>query len=236
MKRFIPNTLTSCNVFSGCLAVALAFHGDLSAALCWIIMGAVFDFFDGLSARALHVTSPMGKELDSLADVITFGLAPSVMLYVVLSDLMITHYPSGGYLLSLFPYVAFLIAVFSALRLAKFNIDTRQTDCFIGLPTPANALLWGSLLVSQKYYLQQYHLSIPLLILMALMSCYLLICEKRMLALKFKAWGWQGNALRYIMLICGALLILFFGLLGITFTIILYILISFFGTFFYRKD
>ena len=176
--------------------------------MLWIIIGAVFDFFDGMSARLLHVPSPIGKELDSLADDVTFGVAPSTMLF---SQLLVMDYPSwlqpvGDYV----AFVAYIMAAFSALRLAKFNLDERQAMGFIGLPTPANALFWGSLILSAKHWetLSPY-MSVALIALM-LVSSWLLIAEIPMFALKFKHWGWKGNELRYSFLItCIPLLIIF---------------------------
>ena len=140
IKKHIPNTITCLNLISGCIATYWAFQGDYQLALLFIVIGAVFDFFDGMSARLLHVSSDIGKELDSLADDITFGFAPSAIVFSFLSSFHI-HLP-------LVPFLAFVIAAFSALRLAKFNLDERQTLGFIGLPTPANALFWGALIVS----------------------------------------------------------------------------------------
>ena len=142
ITRIIPNTLTCGNLVSGCIATVFALSGDARMALLWIIAGAVFDFFDGMSARLLNVSSPIGKELDSLADDVTFGVAPAAIIFRELQTLECPDFlaPVAEYL----PYFAFVMAAFSALRLAKFNLDTRQTTSFIGLPTPANALFWGS--------------------------------------------------------------------------------------------
>ena len=129
----IPNTITCLNLISGCIATYWAFQGDYRMALLFIVIGAVFDFFDGMVARLLHVSSPIGKELDSLADDITFGFAPSAIIFSYLSHLT-------SYISPLIPYLAFIMAAFSALRLAKFNLDERQALGFIGLPTPANPL------------------------------------------------------------------------------------------------
>ena len=139
MKKHIPNTITCCNLISGCIATYFAFQGDFRMALLFIVIGAVFDFFDGMVARLLHVSSPIGKELDSLADDITFGFAPSAIVFSYLCTFHI-HIP-------VVPFLAFVMAAFSALRLAKFNLDERQALGFIGLPTPANALFWGALIV-----------------------------------------------------------------------------------------
>ena len=142
ITRHIPNTLTCLNLFSGCIACVMAFEFKYDWALTFIIISAVFDFLDGMSARVLHAPSPIGKELDSLADDISFGLVPSVIIFSLLRE---TTYPDW---MSSFqeyvPYFAFLIAIFSALRLAKFNIDERQTSSFIGLNTPANTLFWAA--------------------------------------------------------------------------------------------
>ena len=141
IKRYIPNSLTCCNLISGCVATAFAFGSNPKTALLLIVIGAIFDFFDGMSARLLGVSSPIGKELDSLADVVTFGVAPAT---IVFSELCVLDYPALLEPLSkILPFFAFVMAAFSALRLAKFNLDTRQTTSFIGLPTPANALFWG---------------------------------------------------------------------------------------------
>ena len=141
MRRHIPNTITCCNLLSGCVAAMFAFEGMYPIAFAFIIAGAVFDFFDGLTARALKVSSPIGKELDSLADVITFGFAPGAMVYSWLDECVDSQLSSlGCQLTSILPFTAFLLVAFSALRLAKFNVDERQTSSFIGLPTPANAL------------------------------------------------------------------------------------------------
>ena len=151
ITRHIPNGLTSCNLISGCIATVFALAYNYQLALGFIVLGAVFDFFDGMSARLLHVSSPIGKELDSLADDVTFGVAPSAMIFSVLY----THeYPYWLIPLSgVLPYLAFVMAAFSAIRLAKFNLDERQTTSFIGLPTPANALFWASLVVGGEEWL-----------------------------------------------------------------------------------
>ena len=139
MKKHIPNTITSLNLISGCIAVQFAFMGDPLYCAIFIMLSAVFDFFDGFVARLLKVSSDIGKELDSLADAISFGFAPATLVYSMFKDY--TYPESMFWIAPYLPYVAFIIAAFSAVRLAKFNLDTRQTHSFIGLPTPANALL-----------------------------------------------------------------------------------------------
>ena len=143
MKKHIPNTITCCNLICGCIATGFALKGDFSMAMTFIVMGAVFDFFDGFMARLLHVSSAIGKELDSLADCITFGFAPAA---IVSALLRLAPLPVANETFAMvFPYVAFVIAAFSAIRLAKFNLDERQSTTFYGLPTPANALFWSAL-------------------------------------------------------------------------------------------
>ncbi len=218
-KKHIPNTITCCNLISGCIATYFAFLSDFEMALLFIVIGAVFDFFDGMSARLLHVSSPIGKELDSLADDITFGFAPSAIVFSYLCTFHID--------LPFVPFLAFVMAAFSALRLAKFNLDERQALGFIGLPTPANALFWGSLVLG----LQQNDITFEgmewVILLGTFVSCYLLIAEIPMFALKFKHWGWKGNEIKYIFVIsCIPLLLLFGVFSGIAFIIMWYIVLS----------
>lgn len=194
IKKHIPNTITCCNLISGCIATSYAFGGVPEKALLWIIIGAVFDFFDGMSARLLHVSSPIGKELDSLADDVTFGVAPAT---IVFSQLFVMEYPQFLEPLRPFlPYIAFIIAAFSALRLAKFNLDERQTTSFIGVPTPANALFWGSLIVSSPDWLNN-SWSICIVIALIFLTSFLLVCELPLFALKFKQWSFKGNEIKY---------------------------------------
>ncbi len=164
-----------------------------------IVLGAVFDFFDGMSARLLHVSSPIGKELDSLADDITFGLAPSAILFSVIREMPCPEWlqPLRAYL----PYLAFIMAAFSALRLAKFNLDERQSTSFIGLPTPANALFWGSLVLGQYDRLLASGSHLPLLLLGILLFSWLLVAEIPLFALKFKNLSWKDNQPKYIFLL-----------------------------------
>lgn len=199
MKKHIPNTITCCNLVCGAIATGMAFSGDYRSAVLMIILGAVFDFFDGMTARLLHVSSPIGKELDSLADDITFGMAPSAILFSVLREMPCPAYLEGvrGYI----PYLAFIMAAFSALRLAKFNLDERQTSSFIGLPTPANALFWGSLVVGQHAWLTGSASHMPLLILGILLFSYLLVAELPLFALKFKNLSWKDNWPKFIFLL-----------------------------------
>ena len=219
LRKHIPNTITCCNLISGCIATYYAFQGDFLMALLFIIIGAVFDFFDGMSARLLGVSSPIGKELDSLADDITFGFAPSAIVFGFLS-------PLTSHLSPLIAFLAFIMAAFSALRLAKFNLDERQALGFIGLPTPANALFWGSLIVG----LQQHDVAFSgmewVILVGTFISSYLLIAEIPMFALKFKHWGWKGNEIKYIFVLSCIPLLLFLGVSGFAAIIAWYVVLS----------
>ena len=219
IKKHIPNTITCCNLTSGCIATFWAFQGRCDLALLFIVIGAVFDFFDGMSARLLGVSSPIGKELDSLADCITFGFAPSAIVYEYLR-------PDT----ELLPFVVFIMAAFSALRLAKFNLDERQALGFIGLPTPANALFWGSLIVGAGDWMKSAPFissNLSLVILAgSFISCYLLVAEIPMFALKFKHWGWKGNEIKYIFLLTCIPLLAFLGISGLAAIIAWYIILS----------
>lgn len=222
--RNIPNTITSCNLLSGCIACYMAFQGNYPMALTFIIVGAVFDFFDGMTARLLHVSSPIGKELDSLADDITFGLAPAAIVFSLFKDV---HYPTFMEPLAGFmPYTGFLIAVFSALRLAKFNIDTRQTSSFIGMPTPANALFWGSLTVGGYDFLVSETFNAAYLFILVVIMSLLLVAEIPMFSLKFKNLSWANNKVSYIFLIVSIPLLVIFRLGGFAAVIVWYILLS----------
>ncbi|MCI6309775.1 MAG: CDP-diacylglycerol--serine O-phosphatidyltransferase [Prevotella sp.] len=224
MTRNIPNTITCCNLISGCIATLSAFMGEIHMALLWIIIGAIFDFFDGMSARLLHVSSPIGKELDSLADDITFGMAPAAIVFY---EMGIMEYPAFlAPVQPYMPFVAFLIAAFSALRLAKFNLDERQAMGFIGLPTPANALFWGALLVGAGDFIENTTWMVPVVIVMILLSCWLLVSEIPMFALKFKHWGWKGNEVKYLFLITCVPLLIVFGVTAFAIIIAWYVLLS----------
>ena len=228
VTKHIPNTLTSCNLISGCIAIVFALSANYTMALTFIVVGAVFDFFDGMSARLLGVSSPIGKELDSLADVVTFGVAPSSMIYTLLLTLSKSGWNET--LAFAVPYVAFVMAAFSAIRLAKFNLDERQTTSFIGLPTPANALFWGALIVGNENVFDENSYYIYLLIILVFVSSWLLVAEIPMFALKFKHWGWRDNKVKYVFLISCLPILLIFGISGISVIIAWYICLSFLTT------
>ena len=221
MKKHIPNAITCCNLISGCVAIFYAVLGYFEVSLLAIIAGAVFDFFDGMVARLLHVSSPIGKELDSLADVVTFGVAPSVIL-CMWQGLLMQNLGLPSFLM----FLPLLMAAFSALRLAKFNLDERQTMGFIGLPTPANALFWASLITYWGTELITFPPILPVTVVLMLLSCYLLVSEIPMFALKFKTWGWKGNEVKWLFLITCIPLVIIFGLGSLAIIIAWYLLLS----------
>lgn len=225
MRKQIPNIITLANLFSGCIAIVMAFHGNFLWVVIWVLMAAVFDFFDGFAARTLNVSSKMGVELDSLADVVSFGVAPATAVFMLLKEF--TLYP--GFLLPLqeyIPYLAFLIPVFSAYRLAKFNIDTRQTTSFLGLPTPANGLFWVSFAygVHNHAPADGYYLYLTIAFILAL--SILMVSEIPMFSLKFKKLQFKGNERQFILIILMIAFVAVWRISGIAWGILAYILIS----------
>ena len=216
--------ITCCNLLSGCVAAVFAFEGVYTVAFACIIMGAVFDFFDGLTARALKVSSPIGKELDSLADVITFGLAPATMAYSWLCECASAHLDM--LVASAMPFAAFLLVAFSALRLAKFNVDERQTSSFIGLPTPANALFWGGLVIGSHDVVVAQPYGWVLVLVLILLFSWLLVAEIPMFSLKFKNLSWKSNRIAYTFLLVSLVLLVVLGWGGLSAVIGWYIILS----------
>jgi len=214
------------SLVSGCIATVVALQGNLLWAAIWIIIAAVFDFMDGFAARLLKAYSPMGKELDSLSDMVSFGVAPGMIVFWMLSQASLSLGEIGRYI----PYLAFVIPAFSGLRLAKFNIDERQTTSFIGMPVPANALFWASAGYSLAPLAQANPvLFIVVTLAVALASSLLLVSEIPMFSLKVKSVAWKGNERRYILVGCAVLFVAIFGMLGIAGTILLYVLLSIFN-------
>ncbi len=260
--RHLPNFLTCMNLFCGGLAIIFALEKNefmvYSAYLIWL--ASIFDFFDGMTARVLKAYSSIGKKLDSLADMISFGIAPSVILYqIVKTSMGVKSFSyenfSTSQLLVLFS--PFLIAVFSAMRLAKFNLDVRQSYSFIGFPTPPNAILISSLplilyfnpksLVLLNFLstnnvflgfvknLQNIFTSLHFLVPMILFLSFLLVSEFPMFSLKFKNLKWSDNKMRYIFLIFAIFICLFLQTFGVFFAILTYILLAAIDFFFLKK-
>ncbi len=228
LSKHIPNTITCLNLVSGCVAIVFAVEGNLLWATYWVIIASVLDFIDGFAARSLKAYSPIGKELDSLGDVVSFGVAPGMVVLSLLRQAS-PALPFGT-LNEYIPFLAFIIPAFTGLRLAKFNVDERQTTSFLGLPVPAHALFWTSL----SYSLQPIvHLN-ELLFIIILVICFtltslLMVSEIPMFSLKTKSISWKGNEVRYILFACSLLFIIFFGFLGIAGAIFLYVLLSIFN-------
>lgn len=212
----IPNLLTLCNLVCGSLAVLYALRFDnLHMAFILIVAGAVFDFFDGFAARLLGSYSELGKQLDSLADMISFGLAPSAILFS-----LFTMTDSESWI----GFTVFIVAAFSALRLAKFNIDENQSSEFIGLPTPANALLIGA--IGYLYNADLWEINPYFIIVLAVVMSFLLISPIRMFALKFHGFGIKGNEIRYGFMALSLISLILFAIAAIPFIIVAYILLS----------
>lgn len=241
MLKFLPNLISLFNLFFGCVAIVFAIQGDLPLAAGFVVLGIFFDFFDGLAARAFNAQSELGKQLDSLADVVTSGLAPGVvmmqLLFLSVQDtvseslweglsLDITH---NAFL----PLFGLLITLASAYRLAKFNIDERQTDSFIGLPTPANTLWIISLpliLIYQPSEITTQLLLNPWVLMgLTLLSAYLLNANIRLFSLKFKTRSFKGNSLRYVFLIASLVMLSAFWFTAVPLVILFYILLSLFA-------
>ena len=225
MCKQIPNIITLANLFSGCIAIVMAFNGNFLWVVIWVLIAAAFDFFDGLAARLLKVSSKMGAELDSLADVVSFGVAPASAVFMMLKEF--TLYPD--FLQSIqeyIPYLVFLIPVFSAYRLAKFNLDTRQTSSFLGLPTPANGLFWVSFVygVHNHASVEGYYLYLTIAFIAVL--SILMVSEIPMFSLKFKKLQFKGNERQFIIVVLMIALVAVFGLSGIAWGILVYIFIS----------
>lgn len=220
----LPNILTLANLMAGVLAIVatLNYH-DYETALWLIVAAAIFDFFDGFVARLLHQQSSLGVQLDSLADDVTFGVAPALVMFDLYRGAE-ARWVDNEVVMQWLGLVVLLIAAFSVLRLAKFNIDTTQSTEFEGLPTPANALF----IISLALLVEQGHLLLykEIILAVALLSCYLLISPIRMFALKFKGFGIKDNALRYGFIFVALVVIICFTTYSIPTIIVLYIVVS----------
>ncbi|MCS5490112.1 CDP-diacylglycerol--serine O-phosphatidyltransferase [Algoriphagus limi] len=219
IKSHIPNLLTLGNLLSGVIGCIWVIKGDYSVGAYFILLAAFLDFFDGFAARLLKVSGELGKQLDSLADLVSFGVLPG---FIVFS--WIQKSSSSEWL----PYLALTIPLFSALRLAKFNIDDRQSDRFIGLPTPANALFFSTMpFLSEKWPQLDFLFGNPwFLIVLAWIFSLLLVAELPLIALKFKNFSPRDNVFRYMLIGSGAILLLTMGLAGVPLVILFYLVLS----------
>ena len=220
IKRNIPNVITSLNLLFGCIAIVDVFKNHLAEASWMIVFAAIADFFDGMVARLLKAHSPIGKELDSLADVVSFGVAPGMILYQLIGT-------------SPYNWVGLIVPVFAALRLAKFNIDTLQTFYFIGLPSPANALFIAAfpLIITHDIYWHSVYYSnisfaVWFFIVVALVCSALMVSPLKLFSLKMKNVSWESNKTMYILLIISLGLFIVFGYTSVPLIMVLYIIFS----------
>jgi CDP-diacylglycerol--serine O-phosphatidyltransferase len=242
--KHLPNFITSLNLLCGCLAIlSLAIGNPLDAAYL-VIAAAIFDFFDGFAARLLKVSSPIGAELDSLADMVTFGVVPGMMLLHYLVQTTQWHITGPStFLEHPLLLVPLAVPVFSALRLAKFNVDTRQTDSFLGLPTPASALWVISIPLMIEY--MPFHIwwepenvivAEWFIIASAIGLSILMVSDIPLLAMKFKSFGWKGNEIRFVFLIISVVLLIILQPLAIPIILSLYVLLSVINNLFLSKN
>ena len=241
-KRHIPNFVTLLNLFAGCIAVIFAVNGNFIVAAIFVFLGVFFDFFDGLLARKLNVQSPLGIQLDSLADLVTSGVVPGIIMFKLISltidapdysaynDSCNSIFHWQGFKMSALPLIGLFITLASAYRLAKFNIDEDQQSYFKGLPVPANTLVILSLPLILEYQNNDLMNSIIInkwfLIGLTLFSCYLLNSNIKLFALKFKNWGFKDNAVRYIFLLLSIVLLIVLHFAAIPLVIGLYVGLS----------
>lgn len=223
-RNSTPNAVTCCNLLSGALACVAAFHAfepwwwglqGYQVAFVLIALAAVFDFFDGFTARLLHAVSPLGKELDSLSDAVSFGLAPGMVLY----NMLVQYEPESGV-----AYIAMLIPVFGALRLAKFNVSTDQSTTFTGLPIPANAIFW----IGFTNFYAEHHADVPVLVVIVLVVALslLMVCNLRMFSLKLHSLSVKENYKQYLLVLAFVICVGFCGVTGLAWAMLFYIVLS----------
>lgn len=233
VKKHIPNIITLLNLTSGLIALDYAYNANLGMAFFWVCMGIFFDFWDGFAARALKVQSPLGLQLDSLADMVTSGVVPGVAMFKMIENITMDDNAGlnwdSGYIV-LLPFLGFIITLGAAYRLAKFNVDTRQTDSFIGLPTPANALFIMSLPIiayNDTYPLLAPIFSSPFILIgISLVSAFVMNAEIPLFSLKIKYLNWETNKLQFIFLILSILLLFALQYIAIPLIIVLYVILS----------
>lgn len=218
--KSIPNTITSANLFCGTMATYYSAHGEFQTAFWFIIGAVIFDFFDGFAARMLKAYSPIGKELDSLADMVGFGVAPAMALFTL------TINNNGGAETPLYSYIAFTLAIFAALRLAKFNVDTRQSEEFRGLPTPAMSLFFFSWVLTYDSLIESPQMATCVTLTLAIIFSALMVCDIRMFSFKFKSFSFAKNMLRYFFAIFAVIVVIFAGFAAPAIIIAGYVVVS----------
>ncbi len=238
-KNSIPNIFTSLNLLCGCFAIVSATNDNAMWTAYFVGIAAIFDFLDGMVARALKVESPIGKDLDSLADMVSFGVVPGLIMFKLIGISLFTYGLQADIsgntraIFNLLPYLSFLITIFAAIRLARFNVLSSESSGFTGMPTPAMAIFIASLPliienqdISNEFLMESVFLSPFFPIATTIFISYLMVSKIDMFSLKFKTLGWTGNKMRYVFLILALALIIPFKFLGIMFTMVLYILLS----------
>ncbi len=234
IKKHIPNTITLLNLLAGLLALIHAFNGNYNEAFSLVCLGIFFDYWDGFFARIWKVQSPIGLQLDSLADMVTSGVVPGLVMYKMLADIQENqsqyNLTEDTYYMGVVPYLGFLITLASCYRLAKFNIDTRQTDSFIGLPTPANALLIMSIPMIQFHsefeWLVDFLSNPYVLVGITVLSSYLLNAEIPLFSLKVKSFSWEKYKMQVVFLILSLILLILLEFIAIPIIILLYVILS----------
>lgn len=234
IKKHIPNTITLLNLLAGLLALIHAFNGNYNEAFSLVCLGIFFDYWDGFFARIWKVQSPIGLQLDSLADMVTSGVVPGLVMYKMLADIQENqsqyNLTEDTYYMGVVPYLGFLITLGSCYRLAKFNVDTRQTDSFIGLPTPANALLIMSIPMIQFHsefeWLVNFLSNPYVLVGVTVLSSYLLNAEIPLFSLKVKSFSWEKYKMQVVFLILSLILIVLLEFIAIPIIILLYVILS----------
>jgi CDP-diacylglycerol--serine O-phosphatidyltransferase len=244
IKQHIPNAITLLNLSSGLLAIIAIFKGYYDEAFLFVCLGIFFDFWDGFFARKFKVSGELGLQLDSLADVITSGVVPGLMMFKLLLDIQedsTSNYylTEDYYYMGFVPYLGFIITLASAYRLAKFNIDTRQTDSFIGLPTPANALFIMSIPMIQFDGTHEWLVNAlfnPFVLLgISLVSAYMLNAEIPLFSLKIKTFDWAHNKLQFSFLALSLVLLVVFGFTALPVIILSYVVLSVINNMFWAK-
>lgn len=235
MRQQIPNIITLLNLLSGCIAITMAFQGIFEGVVLWVVIAALFDFLDGMAARLLKAYSNIGKELDSLADVVSFGVAPAVTVFILLRDHLTSPAALNG-VPQLIPYLAFLIPLFSAFRLAKFNLDERQSSSFLGLPTPANALFWISYCYGIDRSAPQESTFLYLTLALIVILSLLMVSEIPMFSLKIKSWHLKENGRQLTLIVLSAVFIAVWGITGIAWSVLTYIALSLLTAFIKRTN
>lgn len=224
IKAQIPNLFTMLNLFSGCVAVVMVSDNKFDLAFYFVCLGIFFDFFDGFFARKFNVAGPLGVQLDSLADMVTSGVVPGFVMFRLMANQ--DCFGTVSYL----PYIGFIITLGACYRLANFNIDTRQSDSFIGLPTPANALFFGSLpLINIAFYDDNFSGVVYnkwLLVVLTLISAYIMNAEIPLFSLKIKDFSFSKYKLQIFFLAVSVLMLIFLQILAVPLIIIIYVLLS----------